>query len=328
MIELRDWHPVALETDVQKRPVGIRVLGKQLVLFRDGEGRIGALSDVCPHRRMRLSEGSVIGGRLTCPYHGWNFAHDGCGKSPSDPRLPVRTEHFDVTSSHDAVWIREAGAGGPAPRPQADFDDAFHVASTLHRFQAPLELVLDNFAELEHAPHVHTRFGYDRSGISKVETSMRNEGESLHFVTRGPQRSAARWLAMPLGVRRSDWFENEWSLHFRPVHGLFRSRWWSSDGKVKRRPELPLAIYFVPVDDAVTDVFSFYFLPKVLSRLGPVLAPIVRRLGSLEVELDKKIVEGLADKNPDVRGMRLGKFDKGLVALRTNLRTIYRGQPE
>ena len=81
--EWQHWHPVAPSRDLTARPLRVELLGEALALFRDGTGRIGALHDVCPHRRMALSQGEVIGGRLRCRYHGWAFAPDGAGESPA-----------------------------------------------------------------------------------------------------------------------------------------------------------------------------------------------------------------------------------------------------
>ena len=49
------WHPVLFSRGLRRKPVGVRLAGQPIVLFRTPEG-VGALTDVCPPRRMRLSQ--------------------------------------------------------------------------------------------------------------------------------------------------------------------------------------------------------------------------------------------------------------------------------
>ena len=53
------WHPVLAAKQLRQKPVGVRLNGRELVLFRSANGRFGALDDCCSHRRMRLSLGHV-----------------------------------------------------------------------------------------------------------------------------------------------------------------------------------------------------------------------------------------------------------------------------
>ena len=59
MSALDHWHPVLKSNELKKKPKAIILNGKQIVLFRDKDGLASALDDVCPHRRMALSNGSV-----------------------------------------------------------------------------------------------------------------------------------------------------------------------------------------------------------------------------------------------------------------------------
>src|SRR5262249_35739791 len=81
MAEIDHWHPVLSSKVLKDRPLPVRVAGHDLVVYRTQSGQIGALTDYCPHRRMRLSAGAVEGDRLRCRYHGWTYACDGKGES-------------------------------------------------------------------------------------------------------------------------------------------------------------------------------------------------------------------------------------------------------
>lgn len=64
------WYPVAASWEVGTTPLGLTRLGENIVLWRDGQGRVHALEDRCPHRGARLSKGWNLGDRLACWYHG------------------------------------------------------------------------------------------------------------------------------------------------------------------------------------------------------------------------------------------------------------------
>ena len=73
------WYPALPAGDVGwKKPVGLKILGTDLVLFRDKGGEVQALWDYCPHRGVMLSWGDCFWkGYLSCPYHGATYDGDG-----------------------------------------------------------------------------------------------------------------------------------------------------------------------------------------------------------------------------------------------------------
>ena len=80
---LDHWQPVALSRALRKKPLGVVVANQPIALFRTAGGAPAAVSDVCPHRRLKLSAGAVVGDRLQCKYHGWTFDACGNGESPA-----------------------------------------------------------------------------------------------------------------------------------------------------------------------------------------------------------------------------------------------------
>ncbi|KAF6264884.1 hypothetical protein COO60DRAFT_1698021 [Scenedesmus sp. NREL 46B-D3] len=73
------WYPVhTLESADPSRPHAVELLGRQLVLWRDGQGTWQCMQDACPHRLAPLSEGRIESdGTLQCSYHGWRFNSQG-----------------------------------------------------------------------------------------------------------------------------------------------------------------------------------------------------------------------------------------------------------
>ena len=89
----RFWHPVALSSAVTDRPRKIRILGEDLVIFRDGKGRVGLLYPHCMHRGTSLYYGRVEDEGIRCCYHGWLFRVDGeCLEQPCEPDGGQRRE--------------------------------------------------------------------------------------------------------------------------------------------------------------------------------------------------------------------------------------------
>jgi phenylpropionate dioxygenase-like ring-hydroxylating dioxygenase large terminal subunit len=83
------WIPVTPAADVQEpggRPLRVKLLGEDLVLFRAKNGQLGLIGSFCPHRLGPLFFGRVEEEGLRCPYHGWKFAAGGkCLEMPNVP---------------------------------------------------------------------------------------------------------------------------------------------------------------------------------------------------------------------------------------------------
>ena len=89
----RYWHPVAASDSVTATPRRVRILGEDLVLFRDRKGRPGLLYPRCMHRGTTLYYGKVEDEGIRCCYHGWLFAVDGqCLDQPCEPNRGLRRD--------------------------------------------------------------------------------------------------------------------------------------------------------------------------------------------------------------------------------------------
>lgn len=83
----RFWHPVAMSSQLSDgNPVVIRILGEDLIVFRDLSGRVGLLHKHCAHRRASLEFGRIETRGIRCCYHGWHFDIDGTIlETPGEP---------------------------------------------------------------------------------------------------------------------------------------------------------------------------------------------------------------------------------------------------
>jgi len=89
----RYWLPIGVSADLTNKPTLIRVLGEDLVLFRDGTGKVGLLGALCSHRRANLALGTCTGRGLQCRYHGWTY--DTAGRVVHTPGEPPETSPKD-----------------------------------------------------------------------------------------------------------------------------------------------------------------------------------------------------------------------------------------
>jgi phenylpropionate dioxygenase-like ring-hydroxylating dioxygenase large terminal subunit len=83
------WWPVALSEEVKDIPMPVKVLGEQLVLFRDLSGELVLLGAHCSHRRASLEYGIIEENGIRCAYHGW--CYDRRGKVIDRPAEPIKT---------------------------------------------------------------------------------------------------------------------------------------------------------------------------------------------------------------------------------------------
>jgi phenylpropionate dioxygenase-like ring-hydroxylating dioxygenase large terminal subunit len=131
------WYPVIEARKIKAKPVFWVMLGEELVLFRDKDGEVAALSDACPHRGASLSAGDCFyRGSVTCPYHGATF--DGQGncmawltEGPDSKMVgKVSVRHFPTRTLKGWVFVW-MGDTAPAPIEEDVPPEFFEPESTL-----------------------------------------------------------------------------------------------------------------------------------------------------------------------------------------------------
>jgi phthalate 4,5-dioxygenase len=110
----RHWIPACMSEEVAQAdgaPVRVRLLGEDLVAFRDTRGRLGIIDEHCPHRRASLALGRNEDCGLRCLYHGWKIDVEGnIVDKPSEPRACVpgpanRTKSYACREAGGFVWV-------------------------------------------------------------------------------------------------------------------------------------------------------------------------------------------------------------------------------
>ncbi|MGU7783275.1 Rieske 2Fe-2S domain-containing protein [Burkholderia sp. PU8-34] len=116
----RYWQPVGVSANVTSRPQMVRILGEDLVLFRDMSGRVGLLYPRCMHRGTSLYYGKVTEEGIRCCYHGWLFDVEGnCLQQPCEPnnglqRDKARQPWYPIEERYGIVF---AYMGPPEKKP-------------------------------------------------------------------------------------------------------------------------------------------------------------------------------------------------------------------
>ncbi|MDP3137402.1 MAG: Rieske 2Fe-2S domain-containing protein, partial [Burkholderiaceae bacterium] len=127
------WIPVLLSREIAEPdcpPVRVKVMGEDLIAFRDSTGRPALVDPVCPHRGASLFFGRNEGGGIRCAYHGWKFDAEGrCMDLPSMPsdtsyREKMRLTAYPARDWGGLVWAYMGPLGegeAPPPLPQMEF---------------------------------------------------------------------------------------------------------------------------------------------------------------------------------------------------------------
>jgi phenylpropionate dioxygenase-like ring-hydroxylating dioxygenase large terminal subunit len=323
---LDHWHPVLSSVKLRRKPVGIRLADRPICLFRTSSGVAAAVDDACPHRRLKLSYGRVVGDRIECKYHGWTFNGCGEGESPGTPKLHACTTSYDCREEHGYLWIKSRNSN--AQFPAINLDGYFHLGNFQHQVPAPLELTVDNFTEIEHSGTVHDTFGYDTNRMHEVRVRFEPTDTTVRVVNVGPTKTLNPVYRRLLGIRPGDLFHDDWTTHFSPVYSVY-DHWWTSpdesrEGMIRWR----LYMFFWPETETTTNVTSFVYAKSRYP--GPAgglrfVKYLFRREIDREVCQDIDMLKHLADWNPSIEGMKLSRFDKVLGLTRERIERIYRG---
>ncbi len=164
------WYPILTSGELKKKPKGVRLLGQDIVLYRDG-GKLYALEDRCPHRGVKLSLGECAykgTGTISCPYHGWTF--DGAtGKLVAaimdGPEAPITRKvtirHYPIRDFAGMIWL---WPGSMEPSRLED-DVPEWIGDQGKFFSMPMytdykcnwRWLVDNWGNDQHAQYVHRK---------------------------------------------------------------------------------------------------------------------------------------------------------------------------
>lgn len=270
------WYPVGWAYELKPGEImPVEVWQQKIAVYREANGKLHALEDICPHKGVALHKGKVHGCNLACGYHGWEF--DGSGKCVKIPYLPenqklprAQTRSYPVQEKYDIIWVFPgdtdvAAIRQPPDIPEFDNPDWF-VVPVPARIKAHFSICNDNSMDVFHGfLHQNLQGWFDPLLLSLKETEATVSAEY--------QVSYKGRMAKFLGLSdRAD------SITTLPVLTEYRyPHFYSSLQGIST-----LYLMRLPVGLTETRSFAYFFfkvrLPKsILRPLKPLLQKVLQR---------------------------------------------------
>lgn len=257
----RFWMPVMLAEELgppDGEPVRVRLLGEDLLAFRDTEGRIGVVDEYCPHRRASLFFGRNEACGLRCVYHGWKFDVDGnCVDMPSEPPSSSFKDKIKLTSyparEHGGViWAYMGPAERMGEVPHFEWMDlpANHRYASRWVQDSNYAQAVEGEIDSAHVSFLHSRIDGHDGNKAALTGMFFSEDTAPHW------RVVDTDFGMTLGARRRVeggryyWRMNQWYFPFYtmiapiPGTGSYTARMW------------------VPMDDEHVNIICVTYTPE------------------------------------------------------------------
>jgi 5,5'-dehydrodivanillate O-demethylase oxygenase subunit len=319
----RYWHPVAAAGELtEQQPIRpVKILGEELVAYRDKQGKYGLVGEHCPHRLASLAYGRVDDEGIRCPYHGWKF--DSTGKCLEQPAEPAAST-FKDRIQHVAYPVETLGGLifaylGPKPQPLLPRWDVL-VWENGKRWIVKESIIdcnwlqpMENSVDPAHLFWLHGDTAHLARRVKKYaeqhefipfEFGIKKRRTSLPLATGEAPLVDEHPLLFPTTLR-----------HVAPYE----------DGKGHRH-NLQIR---VPVDDTHTQVFRVNFVPSDVEKSpAEIQAPFrYSQLKKGPREYDMRMVSAQDSMAWETQGAvtdrtqeRLGAGDEGIILLRKILK--------
>ncbi len=283
------WQPVALldefdpllEPRMGDRPMkAVRLMGQDLVLFKDDQSRWGLIDRDCPHRGADLAFGRHEGDGVRCPFHGWKFDVSGqCLETPGEPvgsklceRVKQRSYPVMEQSGVLFAWMGEEGKAPPFPKFDCFAAPSSHVFAFKGMWQCNWLQAFEVGIDPSHTSFLH-RFLNDESlegiGDNPGGKQFRSASAGEFNGERWPMTRIMREFCQPeISFEQKPWgFQlttlrpmTEDLTHVRVTHEIFPQTF-----VIPLSETLTITQMHVPIDDTHTYWYSFF-----TSFAGPV----------------------------------------------------------
>jgi phenylpropionate dioxygenase-like ring-hydroxylating dioxygenase large terminal subunit len=266
----RFWMPALISTEVPEpdcSPIRLRLLGEDLVAFRDTTGHVGLIQNNCPHRGASLFFGRNEEAGLRCVYHGWKFDTSGaCVDMPNEPaesdfRTKVRAVAYPTQEAGGVVWAYMGPPANRPPLPRPEWALVPPEQRIVSRYIQENNWVqgLEGGIDSSHVSFLHSTVASHRGDYTGSNTS-------LFAVDKAPEfRVVETDFGLMIGARRrvSDtqdyWRVTPFSLPFYTVIPQIpgSARYYAGHG-------------WVPIDDHNLSMVTYSWHPsQPMSDFGP-----------------------------------------------------------
>lgn len=278
----------------EKLPVTL--LGQQVLLLRDKDGKVSALKDFCPHRGIPLRHGTFDGCEVECCYHGWRFDME--GKCTSIPSLAdqatdvskIKTGKLDCVEQDGLIWVYVTAPNKPqvpqVPPPEmpAPITGGFKLVDSLH-FPCMIDHAVIGLMDPSHGPYVHKSWWWrTKKSMHLKAKQFAPRGHGFAMVSHKPSSNSRAYKILG-GDRTTE-------ISFQ-LPGL------RTEHITIGKHHVVLLTALTPVDTANTMLHQFMYTTLPLLKL---LRPLLLPFGKAFLQQDFKIVklqqEGLTPGHP------------------------------
>jgi phenylpropionate dioxygenase-like ring-hydroxylating dioxygenase large terminal subunit len=250
------WLPALMSHEVQadRAPLRLRILGEDLIAFRDTGGRVGIIEAYCPHRGAPLFFGRNEQCGIRCAYHGWKFNADGeCLEIPNisesdkaDMRQRAKLTAYATREANSVVWIYMGDPGRLPPLPKFDYACAPQGQAYAARWLQRTSWLqgLEGEIDSSHISWLHRDFDAETSRMKSAGAQLATDAAPLMAIREtatGYTYGARRNLDGQYFWRQYHWVAPMFSFipHAPGPFASFGGRAWT------------------PIDDNHVNVFTF-----------------------------------------------------------------------
>jgi renierapurpurin 18,18'-hydroxylase len=256
-INLNHWYALARSSEVTTAPLGCRLWGEAIVLYRDRAGAIHALEDRCPHRQVKLSQGQVEADQLVCAYHGWRFDASGrCTHVPyleAHQNLPTCSlKPYPVCEQDGFIWVfpgdPAALAASPKPLSLPEWDHLnFITTVSVIEVQAHYSFLIENLMDMYHG-HLHQDYqAWTEPVLQSLEAT--DQRVDAHYQAQSYYRIDKIWSISQLFIPALR------QLHPEPLNVSYcYPHWVATLGQ-----DFKICCLFIPVDLVHTRAYLIHF---------------------------------------------------------------------
>lgn len=267
----RYWHPVATSAQLPGpdcKPLRTRLLGERFLVFRDSDGKVGMLDELCMHRGASLAIGRVEEGGIRCLYHGWKFAVDGTIlETPNNAdcryRERMKAPAYPVVEKNGLIWSYV----GPKEHQPPFRTFAADLIPPENKLVLRVDIKVNYLALWEG--------GLDSSHVSTLHT---NQARKSWGVARGKQVEVNAWTPMDDPSPVFEIENTDFGYHYAATRNLPPGR--ENDqlrnvritpaifptGRIIRGPNLDFLVWETPADDESTSTYITVYSPDPIDK--------------------------------------------------------------
>src|SRR5215470_10195105 len=221
----RYWTPACLSSEVpgsDSDPIRVRLLGEDLIAFRDTNGKVGLIQNNCPHRGASLFFGRNEEAGLRCVYHGWKFDVDGhCIDMPNEPaesdfKSKVKAMAYPTIERGGIVWAYLGPRQTPPPLPDLEGNMQVDSDQSARANQLPCNWlqILEGDIDTTHVGFLHYGGLKAEEQIPGSFSEYQLRVKTAHFEVIDTEGGAAYGARRPASEDQVYWRIAQWCFPF------------------------------------------------------------------------------------------------------------------